>query len=288
MISLQNEYIQIEIALKGAELQRLKSKTTSIEYLWNGDAHYWGKFSPVLFPIVGGLKNNTYYFEGKEFHLPRHGFARDQQFDVQQISDTEALFTLTDNADTRVVYPFSFKLVLHYKLYDTELFCTYKVTNPSDNELLFSIGGHPAFATPTGNNLNYSDYYLTFNKDIELVYHKINQDLIDDETATIILKDGILPLKHQLFYDDALVFKNLKSNCISLKNSKNLHGLDFHFSDFPFFGIWAARDANFVCLEPWCGVADGINHHQQLRNKEGIISLSPRQDWQRTWSIVCF
>lgn len=289
MIFLENEQLHISFASKGAELQSLKSKKNNINYLWNGNPDYWGKFSPVLFPIVGGLKNNTYYFQEKEYHLSRHGFARDKDFQVNHPSATEVVFTLTEDEETLKVYPFRFVLRLRYKLAGNSLSCTYEVLNPADQHpLLFSLGAHPAFAVLTTDALSYSDYYLQFNKDSALVYHKVKDDLIDSETAVIELPDGILPLKHELFYDDAIVLKTLKSDCITLSNHKTTQGIHFRFKDFPFFGIWAAKNADFVCLEPWCGIADGTDHQQQLENKEGIIALSPDETFTCQWEVACF
>lgn len=289
MILLENEYLKASFANKGAELQSLVNKHNNINYLWNGNPDYWAKFSPVLFPIVGGLKNNTYYFQNKQYQLPRHGFARDYDFQETRISDTEVVFKLVHNDETLKIYPFQFILQLRYRLQGSSLFCTYEVTNPSvDKALLFSIGAHPAFSVPQKDDLTYTDYFLAFNKDHTLTYHKISIDLISNETIEIALKNDRLPLKHELFYDDALVFKSLKSDCISIGTKKNDHGLHFKFKDFPFFGIWAAKNANFVCLEPWCGIADGIDHQQDLEEKEGIIKLAALENWNRGWEVTCY
>lgn len=289
MIFLENKYLKASFATKGAELQHLINKETKVNYLWNGDPGYWGKFSPILFPIVGALKNNTYDFEGQCYQLPRHGFARDNNFAPFVISDTEIVFKLTHNEETLKHYPFEFILQLRYRLLDSTLSCAYEVINPSDSRsILFSIGAHPAFAVPLTSDIQYTDCFLEFNNDHNITYHKITKDLIADETIEIELQNGILPLKHELFYDDALVFKSLKSDCISIRNHKDAQGLHFKFKDFPFFGIWAAKDANFVCLEPWCGIADGINHQQDLSKKEGIIELAPLENWSRSWEIDCF
>jgi galactose mutarotase-like enzyme len=288
MISIENDYVKALFSAKGAELQSFKSKETDTEYLWNGNPQYWGKFSPVLFPIVGGLKDNTYIFNGQKYKLPRHGFARDREFKVEQVNTTELLFTLIHDEETLRVYPFKFTLAIHYKIEGKSLSCTYQVFNTDKDKLLFSIGGHPAFAAPAGHELAYDDYFLEFNKDTELVYHKINSDLITDETGIIKLEEHVLPLNHKLFYEDALVFKTLKSDRITLRNRKNSQGLHFDFDGFPFFGIWAAKDADFVCLEPWFGIADGINHDQNLETKEGIVGLQTGKNWERIWSISCF
>ena len=288
MITLENDYLKVNLAAKGAELQGLFSKETGIEYLWNANPKYWGKYSPVLFPIVGSLKNDSFHYQGQTYSLPRHGFARDLVFNLEKTSETEAVFTLTQSSDTLKVYPFYFELKLKYRLIERKLNLTYEVTNTGTGEMLFSIGAHPAFAVPNTKNTSYEDYYLAFNDDDKLTYWKLDNGLVADETAGIELGSHKLKLTHELFYNDALVFKTLQSNCISLLNTKNDYGLHFHFEDFPFFGIWAATDAPFVSLEPWCGVADGVNHNQNLEHKEGIIKLRPRQNWQRFWEVECF
>ncbi|KIO76116.1 aldose epimerase [Pedobacter lusitanus] len=288
MILLENEHIKVAVAAKGAEMQHIISKQTNLEYLWKGDSAYWGKFSPVLFPVVGGLKNNTYSIGDQSYQLPRHGFARDLEFEVQQINEQEALFTLSNNSETLKVYPFEFRFSLRYKLSGASVSCTYEVHNPGVKDLLFSVGGHPAFAVPLTSDTVYEDYYLDFSQDEALHVHEIEDNLISDKTVVIQLNERKLNLQHDLFYNDALVMKDLNSKSIQLRNTKNQHGLTFRFIDFPFFGIWAAKDADFVCLEPWCGIADGIHHNQQLSDKEGIQSLSPGLDWKRSWAVEIF
>ncbi|RYD78076.1 MAG: aldose 1-epimerase family protein [Sphingobacteriales bacterium] len=288
MITLENDYLKVSLNAKGAELQGLYSKETEIEYLWNANPKYWAKHSPVLFPIVGSLKDDHFKYKGKSYELPRHGFARDHVFEIEKKSSAEAVFTLTQSNETLKVYPFHFKLKLIYKLIDRKLNLTYEVINTGNETLLFSIGAHPAFAVPNTPNTNYEDYYLAFNTDEKLTYWKLEDGLVANETGNIELDGHKLNLKHGLFYNDALVFKNMQSSCISLLNNKNDYGLHFHFEDFPFFGIWAAKDAPFICLEPWCGVADGVNHDHQLQRKEGITSLAPGKNWERFWEVECF
>lgn len=288
MITLENDYLKVSLNAKGAELQGLYSKETEIEYLWNANPKYWAKHSPVLFPIVGSLKDDHFKYKGKSYELPRHGFARDHVFEIEKTSSAEAVFTLTQSDETLKVYPFHFKLKLIYKLIDRKLNLTYEVINTGNETLLFSIGAHPAFAVPNTPNTNYEDYYLAFNTDEKLTYWKLEDGLVANETGNIELDGHKLNLKHELFYNDALVFKNMQSSCISLLNNKNDYGLHFHFEDFPFFGIWAAKDAPFICLEPWCGVADSVNHDHQLQRKEGITSLAPGKNWERFWEVECF
>jgi galactose mutarotase-like enzyme len=289
MIILENEFLRAVMAPKGAELQSLLHKATGIEHMWSGDTTYWGKYSPVLFPIVGSLKNDTYIYRDKSYSLPRHGFAREKIFKEESISSTEAVFTLTHDLQTLAVFPFKFILKLRYRLNEASLSCTYEVENPGTEDLLFSLGAHPAFAVPfltTGTA--YNDYYLQFSKDESLLRWKLKDGLISDKTSLLANSNNRLDLSAELFYEDAIVLKNMQSNTITAGCNKHEHGFHFSFCDFPFFGIWAAKDAPFVCLEPWCGIADSIFHNQQLENKEGIQHLPPGAPWQRTWSIACF
>jgi galactose mutarotase-like enzyme len=285
---IENEHLRASFASKGAELQHITGIDSGTEYLWSGDPTYWGKFSPVLFPIIGALKENIYHYEDQTYTLPRHGFARDMEFDSERVSEHELLFTLTHTAETLKVYPFEFILKLRYKLTAATLSCSYELSNPGSKDLLFSIGAHPAFPAPLNKQGNYTDYFLEFNADEVITYHHIVDNLISPETSDLILEDRKLYLKHELFYNDALVVKNLQSNSISLINTKTYNGINFKFDNFPYFGIWAAKDADFVCLEPWCGIADAIDHNQQLKDKEGIITLTPNGEWQRGWTVTCF
>lgn len=288
VITIANEHLKATFAAKGAEVQYITGIDSGTEFLWSGDPSYWGKFSPVLFPIIGTLKDNKYEFEDKTYHMSRHGFARDLEFAFEQIDEHEILFTLFHNEETLKIYPFEFKLGLRYRLSGASLSCTYEVANPGQKELLFSVGGHPAFAAPLNDEGIYTDYYLQFTDDHELSYCNIENNLISDKILPLKLDEKKLFLKHDLFYNDALVLKNLKSNSVSLMNTKNYNGLNFKFKDFPYFAIWAAKDANFVCLEPWCGIADSITHNQQLKDKEGMIALAPQDNWERGWEVTFF
>ena len=288
MIVLENEKLRAVISPKGAELQSLINKETGIEYMWSGDAAYWSKHSPVLFPVVGSLKEDTYFYKDKVYHLPRHGFARERIFLKDQVSLEEAVFSLSQDAETLAVYPFAFLLRLRYLLKENTLTCTYEVSNTGYDELLFSVGAHPAFAVPMVEGTAYADYYLQFNANEQLHRWKLEGGLIAATAEVLPAQNGILPLAHELFYQDAIVLKNMQSNSITLGCTKHAHGLHFNFNNFPFFGIWAAKNANFVCLEPWCGIADSVDHDQQLKNKEGIITLAANTNWHRNWMAACF
>jgi galactose mutarotase-like enzyme len=286
MIQISSDKLAVTINEKGAELQSIQ--LNGLEYLWQAGAAYWPKHSPVLFPIVGELKDGKYIFNNKEYKLPRHGFARDKIFEAAQTSNTSAIFTLKSNDETLAVFPFPFIFQVEYTLNNAKLSCTYHVQNTGTDLMYFSVGGHPAFKVPLNNELQYTDYMLHFNNDDVLHRYLLRKGLTNNATEPINLTNKTLQLKPSLFYIDAIVLKHVKSNEIKLYSDKDAHGLKFKFDGFPYFGIWAAIDAPFVCLEPWCGIADNINHDYQLTRKEGINKLQAGESWQKTWSVELF
>ena len=289
MFILENEVLRVEVASKGAELQSILNKVFGIEYLWNGNPLYWAKRSPVLFPIVGGLKNNTYSYQGKSYQLPRHGFAREMEFQVEKQSHKEIGFLLSSNAETKINYPFDFEFRIRYQLQGDELSTEYMVTNTGRGILLFSVGGHPAFRLPLTVGTNFDDYYLKFEETENLSRWPISKDgLIQIQPIPVLQDSNRLNLKKSLFYQDALVFKYPASSEISLNSGKTPHGLLFQMGEFPFLGIWSAKDADFICIEPWCGIADSVNSNQQLESKEGIEKSAPGKVFSRQWRVKFF
>jgi galactose mutarotase-like enzyme len=290
MISqIQNNILAISIASKGAELQSLINKETVIEYLWSGDKNFWAKKSPVLFPIVGSLKNNSYEYEGKVYQLSRHGFARDMDFLIEKKSEEEIIFSLSDNAETFSNYPFHFKFSIKYSLEKNKLIVEYSIENTGDDTMYFSVGAHPAFKVPLADETVFEDYFLEFENAENTGRYPLSADgLIETNAIPFLNNTNILPLQRSLFYKDALVFKHIQSNNISLKSNKTTHGLNLQFMNFPYLGIWNAKDADFVCIEPWCGIADSINASGKLVEKEGMHELKAKENFIRSWSAALF
>ncbi|HCL83104.1 MAG TPA: aldose epimerase, partial [Chitinophagaceae bacterium] len=271
MFILENEVLKVTVSPKGAELQSIVNTVFGMEYLWNGDPAFWAKRSPVLFPIIGSLKNNTYYYKGRLYQLPRHGFARDMEFVVEKQSPGEITLLLCSNAETKKNYPFDFEFRIRYRVLGDELSTEYLVTNTGNELLLFSVGGHPAFRLPLTPDTRFADYYLRFEESENLARWPISPEgLIRERPLTVLEDSNRLNLQKSLFYQDALVFKYPASSEISLLSGKTSHGIRFHMGEFPFLGIWSAKEADFICLEPWCGIADSVNSDQQLEHKEGI------------------
>ena len=286
MITHDNEFLTVTINPKGAELTGLFNKETQLEYMWGGDPAVWGKHSPVLFPIIGTLKNNSYTYNGHSYSLSRHGFAREKNFAVDEHKSDEAVFVLVSDEESRTVFPFDFRLRLKYSLLANTLSVTYEVLNSNDQDLYFSIGAHPAFKLPLVPETSYEDYFLQFEQEETAGRWPINKEgLIESSSLPVLNNDTVLPLSKKLFSKDALVFKSLKSSMVSLRSDKTPHGLEFEFSGFPFLGLWAAPGGDFVCIEPWCGIADSVDSDQVLQHKEGINKLVPKEKFVRTWSV---
>ena len=286
MFTIENEFLKVIINAKGAELQSIFHKTHLLEYMWSGDSSFWAKKSPVLFPIVGTLKNDTYFYNNKPYKLGRHGFARDMEFETENQIAGSITFVLKSNETTLQHFPFLFEFYIKYSIEKNDLTVTYTVKNISDNEMYFSVGAHPAFKVPIVEGTIYSDYYLEFNEDETLARWPISPDgLIEKKPEPFLIAKNILSLSKELFYKDALVFKFPTSSMVSLRSDKTNHGLDFNFSEFPFLGIWAAKNADFVCIEPWCGIADSVDTNQQIKDKEGINKLNAGEIFERSWKV---
>jgi galactose mutarotase-like enzyme len=284
-VSLENDYLKVNVIEKGAELKSVVSKATNLEYMWSGDPAFWGKTSPVLFPIVGTLKNNTYLYQGKSYSLARHGFARDATFAIIEQKKDVVVFFLSSTPASREKYPFDFEFRISYRLTEDILEVTYDIRS-TGNVLYFSLGAHPAFKVPLVNGSAYEDHYLEFNVRENSPRWPINGDgLIKDKPLPLLQNASTLHLTRTLFAEDALVFKDLRSNKISIKSETHQHGLEFYFEGFPYMGIWAAKNADFVCIEPWCGIADAETHDQQLISKEGVVRIGRGEIWKRSWKI---
>ncbi|MCW3466918.1 aldose 1-epimerase family protein [Chitinophaga nivalis] len=289
MIQISNEKLTVSMAAQGAELQHIVHRENGLEYLWSGDPAFWGKKSPVLFPIVGGLKNNTYRYNGETYTLGRHGFAREQLFTVTEQGPDHAVFSLTDSPATLQVYPFRFAFHITYRLEENRLSVTYRVENKDTKPLLFSVGAHPAFKVPLVAGTTFEDYYLHFNQTETAGRYPLSPGgQIELTPVSLLEHTQELPLQKALFYEDALVFKGLQSDAISIKSRRTPHGLTLYFGGFPYMGIWSAKDADFVCIEPWCGIADNVEATGELAEKEGINELAAGSHFERTWIAEFF
>lgn len=265
--TLSNLNLSAQINHQGAELFSLKNNNNQ-EYIWEGNPIFWGKHSPILFPIVGSLKNNSYTYNEKKYHLSRHGFARDMAFELIKKSENSATFSLISSIETKKIFPFDFELQICYSLEENRLNSTYTIINSSNTTMPFSIGAHPAFAL----NGNFDNYSLEFEKNEKLSYFLLEEGLISATSNEIQLENSHLNLNYNLFENDALVFKKLESKSIIIKKN-NSPFLKVNFQDFKNLGVWTLKNAPFICIEPWLGYSDTIYSTGDILEKEGIQLL---------------
>jgi galactose mutarotase-like enzyme len=257
----------------GAELKSLILIDKNEEFMWDANPEFWGRTSPVLFPVVGGLKEKKYTYKGKTYEMGQHGFARDNEFQMIEKNESKIKFMLTSNEKIKEIYPFDFRFYMEYSLKDGKLNIEYKVENLEDDEMYFSVGAHPAFATPTNDEIKFSDYYLEFEKNETTSIFPLDGRYISRNTVEFFKDEKILNLVEDSFKNDAIIFKDLNSKIVSLKCKKNTKVVTMDYSGFEYIAFWNKVGAEFVCLEPWNGIADFTDASGKLEEKDGIIKL---------------
>jgi galactose mutarotase-like enzyme len=268
---LKNKELCISMDTFGAELKSIQTVDNSTEYLWNGDPAYWKRHSPVLFPIVGSLKNQSYRFKNSSYPMSQHGFARDMEFELTEVTETELWFQLTATEATKKVYPFNFTLDIGYRLSNRQITVLWKVTNSGADTMYFSIGAHPAFLCPLNAEEKQTDYFLQFDSLKPLNYLLINQEglAVKEHQKILNTNNGLLSISQGMFDKDALIFENNQSQKVSLTlpNKKPYVTVSF---EAPLFGLWspAGKNAPFICIEPWYGRCDSSHFEGSLNERE--------------------
>ena len=288
LYELKNEQIAITVDSHGAELKSLKKLADDQEYMWCGDAKFWGRTSPVLFPFVGGLKNKEYRFEGKTYSMTQHGFARDMDFELETQTESELWFTLESTEETLARYPFPFILNLGYRLEGSTVTVLWKVENPSEKQMYFSIGGHPAFNCPLTEGTKQSDYSVSFADTDEIVSTRISEEGLATGCMDIYhLADGHLSLTSNLFDHDALVIEDRQTDTVALCRKDGTPYLTVKM-EAPLFGIWSppGKNAPFVCIEPWYGRCDDEYFDGDLTEREWGNKLAPHHTFEASYTIT--
>ncbi|HAA6520500.1 TPA: aldose 1-epimerase family protein [Listeria monocytogenes] len=288
MIKLENEVLLVEMKTAGAELTRIFHKDTGLEYLWNADSKFWGRHSPVLFPTVGRLVDDTYLVDGKQYHLGQHGFARDRDFQVIEQTENMVRFELDADEDSLAIYPYKFKLSIIYTIEKNTVAVSYEVENTDNKRIYFSIGAHPAFHLPLTDGTTFEDYYLDFGTEENLETLCLEGPYRSGEIKKIVDEPArYLPLSYDLFKNDALIFEALKQKEMTIKSDKTPHFVKVSFPEFPFVGVWTAKPGTpFLCIEPWYGIADGAGKSVELRDKAGIEHLEPEAVFASEYEIT--
>lgn len=286
--TLKNDVIEIKVKKTGAELCGIKLVKTGQEFMWGADPKVWGGTSPILFPIVGILKDHTYLVDGQKYFMKGHGFFKSNpNVELSASSKNSLTFRLIYNDETLKQYPFKFEYLVTFKLEKNKLIINNEVKNLDNKDMYFSMGAHPAFKCPLEEGEKYSDYYLEFNKKETAYTYPILQPsgLLGEKTDLMMDNSQILNLNYHLFDKDALVFKNLKSNSVSLCSKISGKRVQVDFDGFPYIGFWAKPNADYVCIEPWYGVNDSVNADQNFKTKEGILKLDANKSFNAVYTI---
>ncbi len=291
---IENNYLKIGVLEHGAELAVVYDKINERDVLWNADKAYWARHAPVLFPIVGKLKNNEYIYNGLKYSLGQHGFARDLDFKVTERSNNQIKHLLASSIKTKEHYPFDFEFKVNHILDNKTVKILWEITNTGDSDMYFSVGGHPAFNVPVlGTNTRKSDYYLYLEKDrsTALTYKLLEKDqgTVNDDLEYVVEDDkGYVRVSEELFENDALIFDDckLQKACICHPDKKPY--VTIEAKGFPAFGIWSPplKNAPFICLEPWYGRADGSKSDGDFRHKHLVQKLESGKTFETSYSIV--
>lgn len=282
IIEIKNDKLSVGINTYGSELMYISS-SNGTEFLWNGNKEVWSYRAPVLFPICGGLKDDKYTFDGKEYTLKKHGFARKSEFAGTRISDTKAEFVLKSSKETMEVFPFEFRLKICFGLSGNKLKISNIVENLSENKMYFSIGAHEGYSCPEG----IEEYEIRFEEKQTLDSFILDGNLLENNSIRIIENSETLPLKYEYFTVDALVFKDIKFNKATLVHKNSSKRVSVEFAGTNYFLLWTKPNSNYICLEPWNGVQDIVGSDYDITSKEGIIRLDAGKIHTFIHSIEC-
>ena len=279
IVTIQNECLTVDIEDLGAQLSSVRSHHGT-EYLWQGDADIWARRAPILFPVLGRLKDNTYLLDGVPHKIGQHGFARDCIFELAEHTDTRAVFRLTDNAETRRLYPFAFSLTITYTLEGCRLTKTHRVKNRSEHVMYYELGVHDGFRAPLEEGETMSQYAIRLPGLEESI-----QPYGMDETAMVIPKGSSIPLENgrlaltpASYGLDTVILDQPPQARAVLVDGQDRPRVTVDFPQFPYLGIWTQHkpfDTNYVCIEPWSSLPDATFVGRELKDKAGIRSLQP-------------
>lgn len=284
---LSNSCLTIRISPHGAELCSIVSGGK--EYLWQADPAFWKRHSPVLFPIVGSVWDNTYYIDDRPYKMTQHGFARDMDFELVSETANEVRYRLTDNEETREKYPFPFCLEIGYRLIGNAIEVMWTVTNPSDAEIHFQIGAHPAFYYPGFRPEDTHRGFFGFDRKEGLEYLLIGERGcadIDRKYPLATDKDGLFPIDTHTFDKDALILEGGQVKEVTLYDNDKRPYISLHFNA-PVVGLWSppGKNAPFVCIEPWYGRCDRMCYASEFKDKDWMLHLSAHSTFRGGYVI---
>ncbi len=286
--SLENARLRIGVDTLGAELKSLKNVESGREYMWDAKPEYWKRTSPVLFPVVGSLNNGCYRYDGKEYPMSQHGFARDMEFELLRQTGDELVFVLKSGKETLEKYPFDFELEIGYRIDENNVVISWRVKNCGNKEMYFSIGGHPAFLCPIHDGDAQTDYQILFDTSDTIISDVIgNNGALSLRRKAYVLNNGYMNITADLFDDDALIVEDNQAHRVSLCDKQGQPYLTVRF-DAPLFGLWspAKKNAPFVCIEPWYGRCDKDNFMGDLSEREWGNKLLPAEQFYAEYTVT--
>lgn len=282
-----NEYLSVSVDSMGAQLRSVRS-ADGTEYLWQGDALYWADSSPVLFPYIARLYNNSYTYCGEAYSMSIHGFASKCEFTAETVSDDSITLLLRDSEETLSQYPFSFELRITYSLYGSVLEVRNRVRNTGSRLMPFALGAHPGFNVPLEKGTEFEDHYLCFSEPCEPVRIGFTDELFTSgECSPYPLEDSrYIKLSHRLFDQDAIILKGT-AKAVTLGCFKSRKSLTLSFYGFDYFGIWHApgSDAPYVCLEPWTSLPSRQGTVEELTEKKDMLMLRAGEEFANEWFL---
>ncbi len=285
--TIENDKLRVAIKSIGAEITSIKTVADGREFMWAGAPDVWSRQSPLLFPIVGRLNGGVCRIGDKQYHIGKHGFARDSEFELVTSQSDKLIYELRESEGTLKVFPYRFVLRVIYTLIGNALEVAYEVENLNEGKMYFSIGAHPAFATPLGDGIVGSDYYLQFEQKETADRWHVVDGVIGACTEKYLDDDDRIVLDNDVFNDDALIFKGLKSQSVSLKCTKHGRVVKVRYSGFKYLGLWAKPGARYVCIEPWFGFDDNKGFDGQFSEKEGIERLDSGDVFRSKYTVSC-
>ena len=288
MHTLKNEILTVQVKEHGAELASIRKG--SVEYLWQADPMFWGRHSPVLFPIVGSVWEKRYRVDGREFELGQHGFARDMDFTMVEGGEDEVRYRLESTEDTLKKYPWPFVLEIAYRLHGNMIDVIWEVSNPGNEDMYFQIGAHPAFNYPDYDPQTVERGFLSFDRGEGLECIRIKEKgCVDAETLypLDIPADGLLPLTRETFDKiDTIMLQDGQIGSVALYRTDRTPWLKLSF-EAPVVGIWSppGKNAPFICLEPWYGRCDRAGYEGDYRDRDWVNLLAPGERFSSVYTI---
>lgn len=285
---LSNNLLTVEIDSAGAELQSIVNNRTRHEYLWQGNKQFWGRRSPVLFPIVGSVWNGEFRMDGILFPMSQHGFARDMEFELMEDSpENEAWFFLESSDQTLSKYPRRFRLEIGYRLESERLMVMWRVKNTDTTPMDFQIGAHPAFNMPGFSSADAEHGYFLFdNRQVKSQVIAEKGCIGTEEKVVTLNTDGMLPIDASTFESDALILADNQVHRVSLLDKELRPYISVLFRA-PLVGLWSpSADCPFVCIEPWWGRADSVGFDEEFANRAYVNRINPGETFEASYMVI--